>query len=202
MPIIMPLGRTVKAYLRRFGKRSPELRIACPSCGGKTRHHGRYQRTAVTDRKVYTVPVYRWRCPGCERTVSVLPDFLVPYAQFVSLVREGVLRRWLRNWPVVRIAAEACTASADGLSERTVVRWLARLKQIAGGWAQLLANRLLLARPGSDLFTCGVQWQGPKAPLQALCDLGDLCREQAPSGQGHPGLYAYCSRLLSDLPRL
>lgn len=167
-----------------------------------THHHGRYWRTAVTDRKVYEVPVYRWRCTVCLGTFGVLPDFLVPYAQFVSLVREGVLRRWLRKWPVARIAARACSAVAGGLSERTVARWLTRLKQIASGWAEVLANRLLLAQPGVDLFSPGGQWQGPQAQLQALCDVGDLCRRQVPSDQGHPGLFAYCSGLLAGLPRL
>lgn len=202
MPIILSLGRTVKVYLKRYGQQSPALRIACPRCGGKTHHHGRHWRTAVTPWKVYRVPIYRWRCTACGRTFGVLPDSLVPYAQFVSLVREGVFRRWLQGISVARIAIRACTAAAGGLSERTVARWLGRVKRLAGDWAQFLTQRLLAARPGFDLFAAGRGWQGPKAPLQALQDVGDQCRQQAPSEQGHPGLFAYCSGLLAGLPQL
>lgn len=164
--------------------------------------HGRYWRTAVTYHHVHRIPIYRWRCPGCRCTAAVLPDFLKPYAQFVSLVREGVLRRWVRKWPVVRIAARACSVAAGGVSERTVARWLAKVRTVAAAWTKVLTERLLLAQPGIDLFSRGSQWQGVDAVLRSLCDLGDLCRKQVPSGQGHPGLYAYCSGLVAGLPGL
>jgi hypothetical protein len=165
-------------------------------------HHGRYWRTAVTGRRVYRIPIYRWCCVTHGGTVSLLPDFLVPYAQFVSLVREGVMRRWLRNWPMAKLATRACLAVAGGLSERTVARWLVRVKQLACDWCQVLADRLLVARPGADLSAPDLHRQGPKAQLQTLCHWGDRCRRQAPSSQGHPGLYAYCGGLLTGLRRL
>lgn len=203
MPIILPLGRTVKAYLERYGGCSPTLSITCGKCGGATLHkHGRYWRTAVTGRKGYRVPIYRWRCSGCGATVSVLPDFLAPYAQFASLVREGVMRRHLRGLTVVEIAARACSAVVSGLSLRTVARWLAKTRQAATEWTQVLTARLLLMQPGYDLFTLSPRWQGPGAALKALCDLGDLCRRQVPAVQAHPGLFAYCNGLSVGLPRL
>lgn len=203
MPIILPLGRTVYAYLRRFGSQSPVLAIGCPKCGGRAMHqHGCYRRSAVTTRRVFRIPIYRWCCPECGKTVSVLPDFLAPYAQFVSLIREGVVRRHVGGWTVVRIAEHACGAGAGGLSMRTVTRWLSKARRVASQWTQLLAGRLLLAQPDCDLFTLSVRWQGPRAGLKALCDLGDLCRARAPSGQGHPGFYAYCNGLSGALPRL
>jgi len=164
--------------------------------------HGCYWRSAVTTRRVFRVPIYRWCCAGCGKTVSVLPDFLAPYAQFVSLVREGVVRRHVRGCSVAKIAARACGVAASGLSTRTVTRWLARARAIASQWTQVLSERLLLAQPGCDLFALSVRWQGPRASLKALCELGDLCRARAPFGQGHPGLYAYCNGLSVDLPRL
>lgn len=203
MPIILPLGRTVKAYLERYGLCSPVLSIGCRECGGATLHqHGHYWRTAVTGRKVNRVPIYRWRCRDCGGTVSVLPDFLAPYAQFVSLVREGVMRRRLRGWSVAEIAARSCSPAVSELSPRTVTRWLAKARQIANEWTQVLTERLLLMQPGCDLFTLSPRWQGAGASLRALCDLGDLCRLQLPSGQAHPGVFAYCNRLSVGLPRL
>jgi hypothetical protein len=157
--------------------------------------HGHYWRSAVTGHRVIRIPIYRWRCPGCRGTVSVLPDFLAPYARVVSVVREGVVRRYLRGWPVARIAARACGVAVSGLSDRTVTRWLAVAKDAAASWTQVLTERLLLAQPGCNLFALHSHWQGPRALLQALCELGDLCRTHAPSDQGHPGLYAYCNGL-------
>lgn len=203
MPIILPLGRTVKAYLGRYGGHGPTLRIACRKCGVATLHkHGHYCRTAVTVRKVYRIPIYRWRCAGCGATVSVLPDFLAPYAQFVSLIREGVVRRRLAGWSVAKITARTCSTAVGGLSQRTVFRWLARAQKGAAAWTKMLSDLLLRMQPGFDLFSLSPSWQGPHATLRSLYDLGDLCRRQAHSDESHVGLYAYCNGLLVELPRL
>lgn len=164
--------------------------------------HGRYWRSAVTSRRVFCVPVYRWRCAQCKGTASVLPDFLAPYEQFVALVREGVLRRHVGGRSVAEIAMKACSKLASTLSERTVTRWLATARALAAQWSQALAERLLVARPDYDLFSGGTGWEGPRGRLKALFELGDLCRREAPHPQGHPGLYSYCNGLLNGLPRL
>jgi len=203
MPIILPLGRTVKAYLRLYRDTGPALSIGCRNCEGATLHkHGRYWRTAVTSRKVYRIPIYRWKCPGCGATVSVLPDFLAPYAQFVSLVREGAVRRRLGGLTVKEIAIRACSAPAGGLSLRSVYRWLAKARLKATDWTTVLSDRLLRMQPGADLFRLSPHWQGLDATLKALCGLGDLCRRQVPSVQNHPGLFAYCNGLSARLARL
>lgn len=203
MPIILPLGRTVKAYLERYGGQGPSLSIACRKCSGATLHeHGCYWRTAVTSQQVYRIPIYRWQCSECKATTSVLPDFLKPYAQFVSLVREGVLRRRLRRLTVVEIAARAGSVAVSGLSLRTVTRWLAKARRVATEWTNVLTDRLLLVQPGYDIFSGSARWQGSDATLKALCELGDLCRRLMPSRQGHPGLFPYCNGLSVDLPRL
>lgn len=156
----------------------------------------------MTAQKVYRIPIYRWRCAGCGATVSVLPDFLAPYAQFVSFIREGVMRRRLAGWPVAKITARACLAAVGGLSPRTVFRWLARAREGATEWTKVLSDLLLLMQPGFDLFRLSSSWRGPHALLQSLCELGDLCRRQVHSDQSHAGLYAYCNGLLTELPRL
>jgi hypothetical protein len=201
MPIILPLGRTVKAYLRLYGTRCPVLKFSCPICEHPVMHaHGKYQRTAVTGRKVYTVPIYRWRCAGCSMTTAVLPDLLAPYAQFVSVVREGVLRRHLRGWTVGKIAACTCQSGAGGLAERTVARWLSQIRRCAQAWVAALSEQLLRLRPGWDLFAR--RWAGANALVQALCDLGDACCALTGNDHRHRGVYAYCNSLFPALPRL
>jgi len=162
--------------------------------------HGKYLRSAVTSRRVYRIPVYRWRCARCGVTTSVLPDFLAPYAQFISVLREGTVRRHLRGWAVSAIAARACTVAASGLSVRTVIRWLARIRACAKGWTEALSEQLLRLQPGWDLFSR--RWEGPSTLVSALCDLGDAFRSLVPAHQRHPGVYAFCNGLLPDLPRL
>lgn len=162
--------------------------------------HGKYDRTAVTSRRVHIVPIYRWRCNGCGQTTTVMPDFLAPYQLFVSVLREGVLRRHLRGVTVQEIAARTCTSAVGGLSERTVTRWLAQVREHALVWTQALTEHLLRLRPGWDLFK--QRWQGPLGYLRALRDLGDDCRTLGSTTGGHPGVYAYCNGLFPGFPRL
>lgn len=161
--------------------------------------HGKYRRTAVTRQRVSIVPVYRWRCVSCRKTTSVMPDFLAPYEQFVSVVREGVLRRHLRGWTVKQMAARTCTSSVGWLSERTVARWLAHVRKHAQAWTLELTEYLLCLRPGWDLFKH--RWEGV-GHLQALCDVGDACRTLRHDLDRHPGVYAYCNGLFPGFPRL
>jgi hypothetical protein len=55
----------------------------CPICRAKNRllRHGFYERHAIDENGSYRIPICRLRCPDCEKTVSILPTFLLPYFQ-------------------------------------------------------------------------------------------------------------------------
>ena len=57
----------------------------CPCCKGMVRlyRHGYYWRNAIDVRRAeYRIPICRLICPSCQKTVSILPTFLVEYFQY------------------------------------------------------------------------------------------------------------------------
>lgn len=67
-----------------LGKKNdfPEVE-RCPVCRGVVRlkRHGFYWRNAIEDEREYRILICRLKCPSCEKTVSLLPSFLLPYFQ-------------------------------------------------------------------------------------------------------------------------
>ena len=57
----------------------------CPRCRGVVRlkRHGFYWRNAIEDDFEFRIPICRLKCPACEKTVSLMPHFLLPYFQHV-----------------------------------------------------------------------------------------------------------------------
>ena len=60
----------------------PEINI-CPCCSYPKRliRHGYYWRHAVFFHQYFRIPILRFRCLSCDKTFSILPDFLLPYFQ-------------------------------------------------------------------------------------------------------------------------
>lgn len=85
MQIIYEFKISQKEYIER-GKNNdfPELKC-CPCCKNKqsTSHprHGFYWRYVVTDVSSELIPIVRFKCFSCGKTISLLPDFLVPHFQ-------------------------------------------------------------------------------------------------------------------------
>lgn len=75
--------QTLEQYAE-LGKKNdfPEVE-QCPMCRGVVRlnRHGYYWRNAIEDEREYRIPICRLKCPSCEKTVSLLPSFLLPYFQ-------------------------------------------------------------------------------------------------------------------------
>ncbi|WP_372775682.1 DUF6431 domain-containing protein [Paenibacillus sp. 79R4] len=61
--------------------------------------HCRYWREVATKKEVARIPVYRWYCPDCKITFSLLPDFLVPWARHTTWVRESAITANTRGSP-------------------------------------------------------------------------------------------------------
>lgn len=83
MILIHHFNLTVEEYANRGADLDvPEIDV-CPYCKARTRlqHHGSYDRNAIDSERVYRIPIFRLRCPCCRKTVSLLPDFLIPYYQ-------------------------------------------------------------------------------------------------------------------------
>jgi hypothetical protein len=63
----------------------PQGADLCPFCEPthRLRRHGTYRRTAVTADAVIRISIQRLLCAATGRTVSLLPDFLLPHKQHV-----------------------------------------------------------------------------------------------------------------------
>ena len=84
MIIIYECSESIEEYARKAKENEfPEME-QCPSCKGREslRRHGFYQRHAVEEGNEYQVFICRLRCKGCKKTVSLLPDLLIPYFQY------------------------------------------------------------------------------------------------------------------------
>lgn len=93
----------------------------CPHCGLKILwQHGRYSRKAdrrVTRPLLNPVPIYRYRCAGCRRTCSRLPECIAPRRWYHWLVQQHSLSDRLNGTPA------ECGADDGAPAARRVSRW-------------------------------------------------------------------------------
>jgi transposase-like protein len=124
MIIIKFLGKNVKVYLSRYQDVPPSLENHCPDCDRKPYKHGRYYRTVTTRNKIHVIPIYRWYCPACGKTFSLLPDFLKPYYVYSGwILQKAWVLRYLKGKSYSNIQCMVSTDIVGGVSYKTVKRW-------------------------------------------------------------------------------
>ncbi|WP_445293289.1 DUF6431 domain-containing protein [Cohnella sp. 56] len=74
-----------------YGTQSPAVKLSCEDCGCCLHKYGRYIRAIATKSEIVQNPIYRQLCPVCGRTISILPDFLVPWARYTTWIRESAI---------------------------------------------------------------------------------------------------------------
>jgi hypothetical protein len=154
MSRILSLGKTCKSYLREYRDKRPNLSFHCQNrdCHHQELYqHGRYFRLAVTKDQVFQIPIYRWCCPTCGKTLAVLPDFMVPYVHFVTTVREEAIHRKQQGMSNERIA-EGVVVSSVHVSPCTIKRWWKRHLDRVDERAQWVAGQLIRAGVNEDLL--------------------------------------------------
>lgn len=139
---ILLFGRSCKAYLRLYQKQGPQLTLCCENCGRKLHKHGRYYRWVASKRELILIPIYRWLCPDCGTTVSLLPDFLVPWARCTTWVREAAVMRRRKNQSF-RLIASTVTSYEIGVSTDTIKRWWRRGIDRVNGASLWIAGELI-----------------------------------------------------------
>lgn len=154
MTKILPLGNCM-VYFNRYGKHRPKLTFTCErkTCNDQTLHkHGRYFRTPVFKHRRVRLPIYRWYCPKCGQTLTVLPDFLVPGGHFATQVREAAIRRRKRGESITRVAKGVVSFAVGGVSPDTIKRWWRRHLEKAGEVTQWIAGELIRFGVKEDLL--------------------------------------------------
>ena len=81
MQILHPFAGSVQQYLKHFDEPDQHRPTHCPQCQSKRppTAHGFYTRTIIDTAFDGPIPVRRYLCQACRRTVSLLPEFALPY---------------------------------------------------------------------------------------------------------------------------
>lgn len=140
---------TIHEYVQNIPSRSAASRYRpqlCPMCQKRCplRAHGFYYRTLVEVEFDQEIPVRRYLCLLCGRTVSLLPQFALPYLRFgIAIVRLFLVARLLEGRKL-REAARA--ALQPHMPYQRGQAWLRRFRAQAAALCLALANRTAVPR--------------------------------------------------------
>ncbi len=190
MQILHPFAGSVQQYLDQLADFDRHRPAHCPQCQAKhpLTAHGFYTRTIVDAAFDGLIRVRRYLCEICKRTVSLLPEFALPYLRssvtaialflaarllqaktlIAALPPSSPYQRgqfWLRRF---RAQAEALCAALAALTKPTpapdfVHRALAMLE--SAGW--IPAHRFLFGSLRQHLLGWP-HWLAPKGRRAAL----------------------------------
>ena len=81
MQILHPFAGSVQQYLEQLADPDQHRPAHCPQCQAKQplTAHGFYTRTIIDPAFDGLIRVRRYLCEVCKRTVSLLPEFALPY---------------------------------------------------------------------------------------------------------------------------
>lgn len=81
MQILHPFAGSVPQYLDQLDDPDQHRPARCPQCQAKDplTAHGFYSRTIIDATFDGSIRVRRYLCEACRRTVSLLPEFALPY---------------------------------------------------------------------------------------------------------------------------
>ena len=122
----------------------------CPQCGAKhpLTGHGFYYRTLVDAAFDGVIRVRRYLCRSCKRTVSLLPEFVLPWLRFsISVIALFLVARLLIGLTLV---AAARAAAPTVMPYQRGQFWMRRFQKQAP--ALSLALAALVAPPEAANF--------------------------------------------------
>jgi hypothetical protein len=186
MVIVTEFGCLVHEYIERCSGMVFPRPSECPQCRvvDALIGHGFYKRKALSPTQVYALRIKRWYCKACQRTISLLPSFLLRFRhylldviQFVVITRYEDAASWTR-------VAQHC--AADGApSSRTIHRWCDSLADHASVWWAAVQQTLAQQDAASPLLdplgkSAGPR-DAPRALLQAALHLLAWAKTQWPA---------------------
>jgi transposase-like protein len=159
MQMLYAFSSSIQQYIERIGSREQVNRCRpanCPQCESKQPlvSHGFYKRTVVDVDTDCVIRVRRYLCWACRRTVSMLPEFVLPYLRFTIMVIGAFLKARLLLGQTLKAAAE--TAHQAGMPYQRGQQWVGRFRHQAESVSAALAA---LVRPmvAADFVNKAVQ---------------------------------------------
>ena len=104
MQILHPFAGSIQLYSEALADPDRYRPDHCPQCAAQhpLTAHGFYTRTVADVEFDGFIRVRRYLCRGCKRTVSLLPEFALPYLRFSILVISLFLISRLLNFCTLR----------------------------------------------------------------------------------------------------
>jgi hypothetical protein len=100
MQMLHRFSGSIQQYLEEISDPHRYQPNSCPQCEANSplRAHGFYHRTLVDVGFDSSIPIRRYLCLLCRRTVSLLPEFALPYLRFgVCLIGLFLVARLLQG---------------------------------------------------------------------------------------------------------
>lgn len=147
MQMLYPFRGSIQQYMESVGSIAEGQRcrpVSCPQCESKQalRCHGFYKRTVTEFGWDGVIRVRRYLCVACRRTVSLLPEFVLPYLRFAIVVMAAFLNA--RLWSGQTLKAAAQTAQQADMPYQRGQQWVSRFRSQAESLSAALAA---LTRP-------------------------------------------------------
>ena len=114
MQILHPFAGSIQQYFEEISDPDRYRPDHCPQCQGKPplTAHGFYHRTVGDVDFDGVIPVRRYLCHSCKRTVSLLPQFALPFLRFSIPVISLFLIARLLNGGTLKASAQAAAQPA------------------------------------------------------------------------------------------
>ena len=156
MQMLHPFRGSIQEYMQEIldpdryrPERCPQCQGACPLLA-----HGFYRRTLVDVKYDGAIRVRRYLCLLCKRTVSLLPDFVLPYLRFsIQVISLFLVSRLLHRRTLREAAGSACQPSTPYQRGQF---WVRRFQQQAMALSTALAS-LTAVVPARDFLTRALQ---------------------------------------------
>lgn len=110
MQMLHPFAGSIQHYLDQIADPNRHRPDHCPQCDAKRPliGHGFYSRTLVDVTFNGVLRVRRYLCCSCKRTVSLLPEFVLPWLRFsISVIALFLVARLLNGLTLVAAARSA-----------------------------------------------------------------------------------------------
>ena len=147
MQMLYPFRGSIQQYIEQvesIGEADRYRPASCPQCESKQplMCHGFYKRTVADMGSDCVIRVRRFLCRACRRTVSLLPEFVLPYLRFTIRVISAFLKARLLLEHTLIAAAGA--AQQAGMPYQRGQQWVRRFRRQAESLSAALSA---LVRP-------------------------------------------------------
>jgi Domain of unknown function (DUF6431) len=139
MQILHPFAGSIQRYFEEISDPDRYRPTHCPQCAAKhpLTGHGFYRRTLVDVAFDGFIRVRRYLCRSCKRTISLLPEFALPWLRFsVSVIALFLVARLLNS---LTLMAAARAAAQTAMPYQRGQFWIRRFRKQAPALSLALA---------------------------------------------------------------